>query len=338
MSEREREYVDLCEHAKILPPETGDRFNVKTYRDAQLALVLDSGILSCSVSALRDEKLLRALSSGRMQWLDAVTMDSTGSIACKEACFSFHDGIVTIDDLLPTLSDLDIMDTLQISLALFVYAFTGLIPCLLTWFDVSEHADTVRVGNRTELIVSTIAADVATITSVFNWAGILLNNRSFLAYYTGSGKIHAQWSRNLNAVGRLRIQNRLHCCGYYSPFVESTFSQTCYPRSIFPGCKASYLRFERRILQIWYTIVFSLVPLHILITLAELLCSDHAKYRFGKGIMPKAYRLSSNSMAIIMDYYASQLAEQYGPLQTFFLVPGPISDSSHYPMHLRRRA
>jgi len=28
--------------------------------------------------------------------------------------------------------------------------------------------------------------------------------------------------------------------------------------------------------------------------------------------MPKAYRLSMNSMAVIMDNYASQLAEQYG--------------------------
>lgn len=69
---------------------------------------------------------------------------------------------------------------------------------------------------------------------------------------------------------------------------------------------------------------------------AGLLCSNHVTYRFGKGMMPKAYRLSMNSMALIMDNYAkfvlslfflmkrrvnvlfffspsdSQLAEQYG--------------------------
>ncbi|KAI6124776.1 hypothetical protein EDD16DRAFT_521687 [Pisolithus croceorrhizus] len=219
---------------------------------------------------------------------------------------------------------------------LSVYALTGLISCLLTWFDVFEHADIVRVGSRTEFILSNIAAAAATITSVFGWAGILLNNHSFLPYYTFflwicfgllvapgyltckqrtfnlEGKINAQWSRNLDAAGRLHIQNRLHCCGYYSPFVEATVSQTCYARSILPGCKASYLHFERRILKIWYTIVFSLVPLHIMIILAGLLCSNHVTYRFGKGMMPKAYRLSLNSMAIIMDHYASQLAEQYG--------------------------
>ncbi|KAI6103615.1 hypothetical protein F5141DRAFT_1189894 [Pisolithus sp. B1] len=196
---------------------------------------------------------------------------------------------------------------------LSVYALTGLISCLLTWFDVFEHADIVRVGSRTEFILSTIAAAAATITSVFGWAGILLNNRSFLAYYTFflwicfgllvapgyltckqrtfnlEGKINAQWSRNPDAAGRLHIQNHLHCCGYYSPFVEATTHT-----------------------QNLVHDVFSLVPFHIMIILAGLLCSNHVTYRFGKGMMPKAYRLSLNSMAIIMDHYASQLAEQYG--------------------------
>ena len=198
----------------------------------------------------------------------------------------------------------------------------------MTWFDVFERADIVRAGNRTELVFSTAAAAAAAVTSVFGWAGILLNNRSFLAFYTFflwicfallvtpgyltykqrtfnlEGKLNAQWSRDLGAIGRLRIQNRLHCCGYYSPFVEATVSQTCYARSILPGCKAAYLAFERRTLQIWYTIVFSLVPLQLFIMITGLLCSNHVTYRFGKGMMPKAYRLSLNSMAIIMDNYA----------------------------------
>lgn len=56
--------------------------------------------------------------------------------------------------------------------------------CLPTWFDVFEHADVVRAGNHTELILSTIAVAAATITSVFGWAGILSNNRSLHSYYT----------------------------------------------------------------------------------------------------------------------------------------------------------
>ncbi|KAH7924678.1 hypothetical protein BV22DRAFT_1012823 [Leucogyrophana mollusca] len=219
---------------------------------------------------------------------------------------------------------------------LSTYALAGLIFCLLTWFDVFEHADIVRVGNRPELIVSTIAATLATLTSVIGWAGILLNNRSFLAVYTFvlwivfallitpgymtykihafniEGKVNAQWSRALRADGRLRIQNRLRCCGYYSPFVEATVSQTCYARGVLPGCKQAYLNFEKSVLKLWYIIAFSLVPLQIGIMVTGLLCSNHVTYRFGKGMMPKAYRLTVSSMAVIMDGYANRLADQYG--------------------------
>ncbi|KAG1782273.1 hypothetical protein EV702DRAFT_1176592 [Suillus placidus] len=183
------------------------------------------------------------------------------------------------------------------NLALSVYALAGLIFCLLTWFAVFEHADIVCVGNRTELVLSTAAAALASLTSVIGWAGILLNNRSFLL----SSKINAQWSRQLGPEGRLRIKNTLHCCGYHSPFVEATVSQ------------AAYINFEKCVLYFWYTIAFSLVPLQLVIMLAGLLCSNHATYRFGKGMMPKAYRLSMTSMAVIMDNYARWIISYLSP-------------------------
>jgi len=219
---------------------------------------------------------------------------------------------------------------------LTAYSLIALVFCLLTWFNVWSHADIVRVGNRSELVLSTIAASLGVVTSLFGWAGVVLNNRSFLAIYTFllwvvfaflvapgyvtykrrafnlEGKINSQWSRSLFSSGRLRIQNQLNCCGYFSPFIEATISQTCYARSILPGCKKRYLDFERLVLRRWYTAAFGLVPLHVGIILAGLLCSNHVTYRFGKGMMPKAYRLSMNSMAVIMDNYANQLAEQYG--------------------------
>ncbi|KDQ51182.1 hypothetical protein JAAARDRAFT_41450 [Jaapia argillacea MUCL 33604] len=222
------------------------------------------------------------------------------------------------------------------NLLLSVYSIVALIFCLLTWFDVWKHADVVRVGDRTELITSTLAASVGILTSLIGWAGVLLNNRGFLAVYTFmlwvcfgllvtpgyiaykrrtfnlEGKINSEWSRQLGAEGRLRIQNQLRCCGYFSPFVEATVSQTCYSRSLLPGCKASYFDFQKTVLSRWYIVAFAIVPFHILIILAGLLCSNHVTYRFGKGMMPKAYRLNLDTMAVIMDQYASQLAEQYG--------------------------
>lgn len=208
---------------------------------------------------------------------------------------------------------------------------TGLIFCLLTWFNVWHHADVLRVGNRTELILSTLAASAGIVTSLIGWAGILLNNRGFLAVYTFllwvcfallvvpgyitykrrtfniEGKVNAEWSRDLGTDGRLRIQNQLACCGYFSPFVEASISATCYARSVLPGCKGPYIRFQRMVLERWYIVAFSLVPLHVAIIMAGLLCSNHVTYRFGKGMMPKAYRLSLNSMAVIMDNYAKSV-------------------------------
>ncbi|KAH8830343.1 hypothetical protein DL96DRAFT_935463 [Flagelloscypha sp. PMI_526] len=222
------------------------------------------------------------------------------------------------------------------NLVLTCYSIVALIFCLLAWFNVFQHADILRAGNKTELIVSTTAASLGIVTAVVGWAGILLNNRMFLAIYTFllwvvlafvaapgyltykrrtfnlEGKVNAEWSQQLGSDGRLRIQNQLQCCGYFSPFVEATVSQTCYSRSTLEGCKGPYMEYQRSILERWYTIAFAIVPAHIAIILAGLLCSNHVTYRFGKGMMPKAYRLSMNSMAVIMDNYANQLAEQYG--------------------------
>jgi len=173
-------------------------------------------------------------------------------------------------------------------------------------------------------------------TALIGWSGILLNNRAFVSVYTLlcwvtfgflvapgymsyrrvtfnlEGKVNSQWSRALGVAGRLRIQNQLHCCGYFSPFVEATVSQTCYARSTLPGCKGDYLRFQRMVLQRWYIIAFALVPVQLTCMIAALLCGNHVTYRFGKGMMPKAYRLNADSMAVIMDNYATQLADQYG--------------------------
>lgn len=222
------------------------------------------------------------------------------------------------------------------NLVFSIYSLTGLIATLLIHFNVWTHADIIRVGNRPELIISTIAASLAVLTSLIGWSGILLNNRAFLAVYSFllwicfallvtpgyitykkrtfnlEGKVNAQWSRDLGLDGRLRVQNQLRCCGYFNPFVEATVSQTCYARSLLPGCKGPYIQFERLILERWYTAVFAVVPAQLAVMVAALLCSNHVTYRFGKGMMPKAYRLNMNSMAVIMDNYANQLAEQYG--------------------------
>jgi hypothetical protein len=192
-------------------------------------------------------------------------------------------------------------------------------------FDCSLTARSLRSLTP----VSTTAAAVITLTALIGYSGIVLNNRAFLAVYTFllwvclalmvapgyitykkkafnlEGKINYQWSRNLHTDGRLRVQDALRCCGYFSPFVEATQSPLCYARSNLPGCKNRYLKLERHVLTTWYTIAFSLVPAQVGIIIAALLCSNHITYRFGKGLTPKRYRLDLGSMAVIMDEYAS---------------------------------
>ncbi|EAU92135.1 tetraspanin Tsp2 [Coprinopsis cinerea okayama7 len=223
------------------------------------------------------------------------------------------------------------------NLLLTLYSLGAMIIILLTWFNVFEKSEIIRFGNHTELALSTTAAVLGLVTSLIGWAGILLNNRAFLAVYclltwitfifivapgyltfrkqnySLEGKVNEQWSRRLGPVARMRIQSQLHCCGYFSPYVEATVTQTCYSRSVLPGCKKPYLDYQRHILGVFWKIAFSIVPAHLLVMIAALLCSNHVTYRFGKGMMPEAYRLNPDSMAVIMDQYAAQLAEQYGP-------------------------
>lgn len=66
---------------------------------------------------------------------------------------------------------------------LTTYSFGGLIACLLTWFNIWDKADIIRVGTSNELILSTVASIFGILTCIVGWAGILLNNRSFLAVY-----------------------------------------------------------------------------------------------------------------------------------------------------------
>ncbi|KAG6909540.1 hypothetical protein DXG01_016933 [Tephrocybe rancida] len=213
------------------------------------------------------------------------------------------------------------------NILLMAYTLIALVFCLLTWFNVWHNADIIRVGNRIELIFSTLKASIGVLTSVVGLAGILLNNRSFLAIYTPmfwitfaflvvmgyvayrrqafnlEGKTNAQSSRTLSADGLVLIRTQLECCGYFSPFVEATVTQTV---------QKVYVEHEHKILTRFYAAAFVLVPAHVLVMVAGLLCSNHVTYRFGKGMMPKAYRLSLNSMAVIMGNYANQLADQYG--------------------------
>ena len=185
------------------------------------------------------------------------------------------------------------------------------------------------------------------IFTVFLWICLgLLVTPGYLTYkqktFNLEGKINLEWSRYLGTDGRLRIQDavclstyrptlkarldhtdsppQLRCCGYSSPQSQATISPLCYSRSNLPGCKSRYLKLERQVLTIWFISSFALVPAHILIILAGLLCSNHITYRFGKGLTPKRYRLDMDSMAVIMDDYARYVHLTKQKVEPFLLL------------------
>ncbi|CAD6890254.1 unnamed protein product [Tilletia laevis] len=223
------------------------------------------------------------------------------------------------------------------NLVLTMYAIAGLFGTLLTWANIFENAATVRVGNRAELILSTIASGLCLVAALIGWAGILLNNRAFLSIYVVflwvafffimapgymtfkrrqfnlEGKLNQQWSRGLSVGGRLVIQDELNCCGYYSPFVLASASGRCYARSLLPGCKGRYMRFQRTALQYFYICAFGVVGPHLLIITIALLCSNHVTYRFGKGLTPEEYRLDEVTAELIKEQFLKNPPEIITP-------------------------
>ncbi|KAJ7648612.1 hypothetical protein DFH06DRAFT_1209190 [Mycena polygramma] len=207
-----------------------------------------------------------------------------------------------------------------------VLALGALITILLIHLSILPHSAVIHTAHRTELLLSTLAASIALLTATLGWAGVMLNNRGMLAVYclllwVGFGvlvvpgyityrrfalnlpaKLNAFWSQALDIDGRRAIQDALGCCGYPSPFVEASIS-----------ARGPFLRFETKVLQRWYIAVFSLAGVNIGVIIASLLSANHVTYRFGKGMMPERYRLDEAAVRVVLENYAAQLAEEYGP-------------------------
>ncbi|KDN45967.1 hypothetical protein K437DRAFT_223871 [Tilletiaria anomala UBC 951] len=200
-------------------------------------------------------------------------------------------------------------------LTVLIYGLTFLIGILLTWARTWSRADVNVVADTDILIFITLASFLCVFTAVIGLSGVLLNSRPILAIYTFllwpalisilivgytaykranlrlDRKLNMAWSRYFDDLSRLRLQNNLHCCGYYSPLHQATFSRRCYPRTSLPGCKGKLYRYEMAALSITYKVTFSIVFVHLINIVCALLCSNHVNLTFGKGLTPRQYRL-----------------------------------------------
>ena len=178
----------------------------------------------------------------------------------------------------------------------------------------------MAVADGDLLILITWAASMLLFTALLGMTGTFLNSRPILAAYTVllwpafisllsvgyvaykrdtfslDHKLNLSWSRHYNRLDRLRIQDSLQCCGFYSTLHATSPSKRCYLRAPLPGCKRNLYNFEHQNLSRIWRAAFALVPLHIFNLAVALLCANHITHIFGKGITPKQYRLSATDV------------------------------------------
>ncbi|KAF9516346.1 hypothetical protein BS47DRAFT_1292497 [Hydnum rufescens UP504] len=200
-------------------------------------------------------------------------------------------------------------------LSIFGMGLGGMLVSLGFWLRTWSHADVIRVIDWDILLYTTVASGCLLLTSLVGLPGTLLNSRPLLAFYNIllwpslistttigyasykrrtynlDGKTNEGWSRNWDDLGRLVVQNSLHCCGLYNPLHQATFSPRCYPRSPLPGCKFKLLRFQSQTLDSFTRVAFTSSGIVLLSIVVAILCSNHVTRLFGKGLMPRQYRL-----------------------------------------------
>ncbi|THH17261.1 hypothetical protein EW146_g3513 [Bondarzewia mesenterica] len=213
--------------------------------------------------------------------------------------------------------------------SVFVCGLGGIICSLLTWFTAYTAAPMLLITDSPILILLTVTSSLLLLSSVIGTTGTLLNSRPFLAVYALllfpaffslasigyisyrkshfalDRKLSEAWSAWYSPGARLVIQSSLQCCGWANALHGAAPSGTCYPRTPLPGCRNALLDFERTVLPMAYGIAFSLVPLHIASIITALLCANHVTRRFGKGIMPRRYRLHAGDVASIHEQRAT---------------------------------
>ncbi|KZS93750.1 hypothetical protein SISNIDRAFT_411123 [Sistotremastrum niveocremeum HHB9708] len=197
----------------------------------------------------------------------------------------------------------------------FTYGLLGLIYVLGVWFRTTPQADVIAILDSDILTVVTLTATLLLLSSLLGLTGTLLNSRPILSFYALllwpcfisilivgymsykrcafdlGGKLNEIWSQSLGWETRGTVQSILRCCGWYNPLHEVSFSKTCYARTNLRGCKSKLMSFEKKNLQVYYTYAFGIVPVHIANIFVAMLCSNHVDRLFGKGLMPRKYRL-----------------------------------------------
>ncbi|KAF9958691.1 hypothetical protein BGZ70_009113 [Mortierella alpina] len=84
-----------------------------------------------------------------------------------------------------------------------------------------------------------------------------------------------EWEHLYTRDQRLIVQQNLKCCGYNDWSHHGAYDLRCFPKINLPGCVHKYNKHEESVLTNFWTIAFSIAPLHLFVMISALLCSNH---------------------------------------------------------------
>ncbi|KAF9947192.1 hypothetical protein BGZ72_010796 [Mortierella alpina] len=186
--------------------------------------------------------------------------------------------------------------TAIILLGYSVAVFAVSLGYILNKFDLAV----VVMEFHGHLIILALAGSAFGIVCAFiGLIGVITENRIWLSWYTTllwpsfalyvsvgyiafrRAKAHLrdhvkeEWTHSYTRNQRLLVQQNLKCCGYLDWSNHGEFDLRCFPKINLPGCVHKYNIHEENVLTNFWTIAFSIAPLHLFVMISALLCSNH---------------------------------------------------------------
>ncbi|KAI8148380.1 hypothetical protein BJV82DRAFT_506158 [Fennellomyces sp. T-0311] len=196
------------------------------------------------------------------------------------------------------------------NILLLLYGMFFVLGSIITYGKGYQRAIVISIANSDILAVTFTASLLAVLTSIVGLVGVVRKDRRILGIYclllwpcfallsavgylsykgdvwNLRAKLGMQWRYHFSPDDRIALQDNLHCCGFDNPQDHAAYFARCWPESLLPGCDYKFYLFEHYFLLKTYTVTFSLIPVHILIIVVSLLCSNHVDHLFGSRPRP----------------------------------------------------
>ncbi|KAG0308298.1 hypothetical protein BGZ98_008374 [Dissophora globulifera] len=184
-------------------------------------------------------------------------------------------------------------------LMLMAYSFAVFGICIGYFSHKLEHAVVVMEFHANLVQLAFVGSILGITASIVGLIGVIRENRMYLSVYAvllwpvfalyvsvgyvafRRAKAHLlvhlkdEWVKSYTREQRLLVQRNLKCCGYLDSSSYAEYDLRCFPITVLPGCRHKYNLYEENLLSTCWTAAFSIVPFHLLVMIASMLCSNH---------------------------------------------------------------